>query len=63
MMLPMQWIQFPLWRGVLEQIMVKEALPAPMICIVRRTDLPLTPAADYFVDMVRRASGHKNALT
>ena len=62
MMLPVQWIQFPLWRDVLQQIMVKEALPAPMICIVRRAGLPLTPAAEYFVDMVRRASAHMDTL-
>lgn len=62
MMLPVQWIQFPLWRDVLQQIMVKEALPAPMIGIVRRAGFPLTPAAEYFVDMVRRASAHMDTL-
>jgi DNA-binding transcriptional LysR family regulator len=58
MMVPVQWVQFPLWRDVLEQIHVKEPLLAPPVCIVKRAGLPLTPAADYFCDMVRRAAGH-----
>lgn len=56
MMLPIQWLQFPLWKDVLLQIRVIEALPAPPICIVQRSGLPLTPAAEYFCDMVRRAA-------
>ncbi len=62
MMLPVQWLHFPLWRDVLQQIKVKEALPAPPIHIVRRAGLPLTPAAEYFCDMVRRASMHMDTL-
>ena len=62
MMVPVQWVQFPLWRDVLQQIDVKEVLPAPPICIVRRTGMPLTPAADYFCDMMRRASLHMGTL-
>jgi DNA-binding transcriptional LysR family regulator len=56
MMLPVQWMQFPLWKDVLQEIRVKEALPAPSIYLVRRAGMPLTPAAEYFCDMVRRAS-------
>lgn len=63
MMLPVQWIKFPLWRDVLQQIEVSEALPAPPIYIVRRAGLPLTPAAEYFCDMVRRASGHMDSVS
>lgn len=62
MMLPVQWVQFPLWRDVLQQIHVTEALPAPSIYIVRRAGMPLTPAAEYFCDMVRRASLHMDSL-
>jgi hypothetical protein len=51
-----QWVQFPLWRDVLQPIRVRELLPAPPIGIVQRAALPLTPAAEYFCDMVRRAS-------
>jgi LysR family transcriptional regulator of abg operon len=62
MMLPVQWVKFPLWRDVLQQIHVTEALHAPPICIVQRSGLPLTPAAEYFCDMVRRASHHMDTL-
>lgn len=62
MMLPIQWIQFPLWKDVLQPINVAESLPAPPIFMVKRTAMPLTPAADYFCDMMRRASMHMESL-
>lgn len=62
MMVPVQWVRFPLWKDVLQEIRVKEALPAPPIHIVRRAGMPLTPAAEYFCDMVRRASAHMHTL-
>lgn len=58
MMVPVQWIRFPLLRDSVQQIHVKEALPAPPIRLVTRTGLPLTPAAETFCDMMRRAVGH-----
>ena len=60
-MLPVQWTEFALTRDALQRIHVIEVLPAPPICIVRRTGLPLTPAGEYFCDMMRRASGHMKA--
>lgn len=57
-MLPVQWLDFPLTRDALQKIDVKEALLAPPICIIRRAGMPLTPAAEYFCDMIRRASAH-----
>lgn len=57
-MLPVQWAEFEVTRNALDIIHVTEELPAPPICIVRRSDLPLTPAAQYFCDMIRRASSH-----
>lgn len=57
-MLPVQWAEFEITRNALDIIRVKEILPAPPICIVRRGDLPLTPAAQYFCDMIRRAGIH-----
>ncbi len=62
MLLPIQWTQAPLFRHALQRIHVEEHLPSPPICIVRRTSLPLTPAAEYFCDMMRRAAGHRDAL-
>ena len=62
MLLPIQWTQAPLLRNALQRIPVEEPLNAPPICIVQRTGLPLTPAAEYFCDMMRRASMHMETL-
>lgn len=51
---PAQWNEFPLTRNVLQVIHIKEKLPAPDIVMIRRPDLPLTPAADYFCDLMKR---------
>lgn len=53
-MLPVQWNEFPLTRGVLQVVNVRQRLPAPSIVCIRRAGLPLTPAADYFCDLLRR---------
>ena len=53
-MLPVQWNEFPLTRGVLQVVNIEERLPAPSIVCIRRPELPLTPAAEYFCDLLRR---------
>lgn len=53
-MLPAQWKDLPLTHDALQVISVREKLPAPSIVFVRRADLPLTPSADFFSDMLRR---------
>ncbi|WP_213958754.1 MULTISPECIES: LysR substrate-binding domain-containing protein [unclassified Variovorax] len=58
MLLPIQWTQTPLFSNALQPIHVAERLPSPPICIVQRNSMPLTPAAEYFCDMIRRASRH-----
>jgi DNA-binding transcriptional LysR family regulator len=57
-MLPVQWTHFSPTQDALQQIAVAEVLPAPPICIIQRPGLPLTPAAEYFCDLMRRAGGH-----
>lgn len=57
-MLPVQWAEFEVTRSAIDVIPIAEVLPAPPIRIVRRADLPLTPAAQYFSDMIVRASLH-----
>ncbi|MGD9943717.1 MAG: LysR substrate-binding domain-containing protein [Burkholderiaceae bacterium] len=59
MMLPVQWIRSPLLKSAVRPIHVRELLPAPPICLVRYTALPLTPAAEYFCDLMRRAARHE----
>lgn len=56
MMLPMQWTQSPLVKELVQPIRVRELLPAPPICLVRRNGFPLTPAAEHFCDLMRRAA-------
>lgn len=57
-MLPQQWRQSPLTNALLDVFEIVESLPGPAICIVRRVNMPLTPAAEYFCDMIRRAALH-----
>ena len=54
-MLPEQWSDNPIARELLQSLKLREVLPAAPICIVRRARLPLTPAAEYLSDMLRRA--------
>lgn len=58
MMLPIQWTQSPVLAEFVQSICVQEALPAPPMCLVRKTGMPLTPAAEYFSDMLKRAVLH-----
>ncbi|PWT92173.1 MAG: LysR family transcriptional regulator [Proteobacteria bacterium] len=53
-MVPVQWTNFPAVRGMLAPINVKETFRAPSIGVIRRADLPLTPAAEFFLDLLRR---------
>jgi len=53
-MLPVQWDEFALTKNALEVLRIREVLPAPAIVLVKRPDLPLTPAAGYLVDMLMR---------
>jgi LysR family transcriptional regulator of abg operon len=53
-MVPAQWTKFPAISGLLAQIPVKETFKAPSIVVVRRGELPLTPAAGYLLDLLRR---------
>jgi LysR family transcriptional regulator, regulator of abg operon len=53
-MVPVQWLESILTSNILQQIRIREALPAPPIVMIRRRDLPLTPAASYLVDLFRR---------
>ncbi|HMN43793.1 MAG TPA: LysR substrate-binding domain-containing protein [Povalibacter sp.] len=53
-LLPLQWAEFPLTRDGLTSFRLQEHLPAPPIVMVRRPDLPLTPAAAYFCDVMER---------
>lgn len=49
-------VQLAFKRNGICRIDVAETLPTMRVCIIRRAGLPLTPAAQYFVECVQRAS-------
>jgi DNA-binding transcriptional LysR family regulator len=53
---PRQWIEFGPVRGTLRKLDLREEIEAPPICIIRRAALPLTPAAEFLCDLLRRSS-------
>ena len=55
-MVPVQWADFELTRRTLARIDIGAPISAPEIVLVQRAGLPLTPAAGYFGDMLRRAA-------
>lgn len=57
-MVPAQWAESPFAKGVLKTIPVKEELRAPPIIAVKRSDVPLAPAATFLLDLVKRIAGH-----
>jgi LysR family transcriptional regulator, regulator of abg operon len=55
-MVPLQFTNYPLAKGAVTSIPVKEHLPGPTMVLVRRSGLSLTPAAQYFVDLLQPQS-------
>lgn len=55
---PRQWANSSLLRDLLVQIPIKEALSSPPVVTIRRAALPLTPAVEYFADLIARAGRH-----
>ena len=60
-MAPVQWTDFSLTKDALQTIEVTETLEAAPICLIQRGGLPLTPAAEHFCDLLRRAVVHLGA--
>lgn len=58
-MLPRQYLGHPGASHLLSRINVEEKLEAPPMCMVKRAALPLTPAAEFLADLVRRAAIHE----
>jgi DNA-binding transcriptional LysR family regulator len=55
-LLPADTADSELAGRLLRKIKLTERIPASSIGMIRRTGLPLTPAAEFFADMVRRAA-------
>lgn len=62
-MVPAQWERFEMTGKALTSIRVEEELTAPPLVLVRRSDLPLTPAALHLLDLMRRATSRLAAET
>lgn len=56
--LPQQWAHDPLVCDRVTQIHVQEELGSPSLYLIRRSAIPLTPAADFLATLLRRAAGH-----
>ncbi len=54
-MAPIQWMDLEPIGTVLQTIEVFEPLPAPTIVLIRKAGLPLTPAATFLLDLMRKA--------
>jgi LysR family transcriptional regulator of abg operon len=52
-MVPLQFTDYPLAKGAVISIPMKERLAGPPIVLIRRSGLSLTPAAQYFVDLLQ----------
>lgn len=50
-----QSLEFAGVGNLIDVVKLKTKLPSEPICIVRRSDLPLTPLAQAFCDMIRKA--------
>ena len=59
-MVPVQWTGFAAISSSLAPISVKEVFRAPSIMAVRRAGLPLTPAAEFLLDLLRRNVPHRD---
>ena len=53
---PMQWADSPLLHDLIEPVPVEEELSCLDIVMIRRSAMPLTPAAEHLADLVGRAA-------
>jgi len=54
--LPQQWVTSPIFKDLLQEIPVAEALAGPDIVLIRRSSLPLTPLAEKLATLFERAA-------
>jgi DNA-binding transcriptional LysR family regulator len=61
MVAPRQVLDFAPYKGLLTRIPIKAEIDAPEIVMIHRAASPLTPAAEHFCDLLRRASVQSQA--
>jgi LysR family transcriptional regulator of abg operon len=57
-MAPAQWMESTFANHILTTIQLREELTAPSIVLVKRSDVPLSPAASHLLDLMKRAAGN-----
>jgi DNA-binding transcriptional LysR family regulator len=57
-LVPADFARSDLGRTLLQRIAIKDSIPVAPLVMIRRAAVPLTPAAECFGDMIRRASVH-----
>lgn len=57
-LLPRQWVDAPLFSGMVEIIPIRERIRSADIVLITRAGLPLTPAAAYLATLFERAAAH-----
>lgn len=62
-MVPVQWTEADLTRGLLRAVPVAEELSALPMVAITRSDLPLTPAATHLLDLLKRGRVSCGGLT
>lgn len=54
---PVQWLEASFTREIVQPIVLEDVkFPCAPLCLVRRNDVPLTPAAEYLSDLARKAA-------
>ena len=56
-MLPVQWLEGRFTRDLVKPIILDDiAINCAPLCIVKRSDVPLTPVAEHLCDLARKAA-------
>ena len=56
--MPVQNLNFAATANCISTVKLGKPLPGAPICVVRRGDLPLTPLAEKFYDLIHKAGSH-----
>jgi LysR family transcriptional regulator, regulator of abg operon len=58
-MAPTQWVESPFANHIITTIPIREEITPASIIAVSRSDSPLSPAAGFFLDLMRRIAGRE----
>jgi LysR family transcriptional regulator, regulator of abg operon len=60
-MAPSHWMDATFANHILTTVRVREEITAPSIVLVKRSDVPLSPAAGHLLDLMKRAAANVEA--